>query len=181
MPQNEKSIIRSLLKPSIELDDIIVDDLFEGSSPNLDARVGGKTGRQIHKDLGTDYPLLTINNYVFKMEEILEFRLIAEGFIPTIYLKVALTNSGVFKSQSFPKDGDILSIFIRAKNDAFKPIRNDYLLTTVNAGKGGAEGLGSTIEFRGELFIPIQTRVRHATAAATRIGHTATTATTTTL
>lgn len=157
MPQEEVSIIRTDpdIKPTIQLDDIIVDDLFEGSAPEIGGTLGGgKSGRQYHKDLGTGYPFVTINNYVFRVDEIFEFRLDATDFIPSIYLKVALTNSGIFKSQSFPKDGDILSIFIRAKNDAFKPIRNDYVLTRVNAGKGLAEGLGSVIEFYGELFIP---------------------------
>jgi hypothetical protein len=154
MPNNESSIIRSLIKPTIELDDMVAEDLFEGTSQELGTQVGGKTGRQIQKDLGTGYPFIIINNYVFKIEEIVEFTLDASDFIPTVRLKVNLTNTGVFKSNSFPKDGDIMSVFIRAKNDAFKPIRNDYVITSVDAGKGASEGRGSTIIMDGELFVP---------------------------
>jgi hypothetical protein len=150
----EKTIIRSLFKPTIQLDDLVVEDLFEGTNEELGEAKGTKTGRQYHKDLGPGYPFININNYVFKTEEIVEFTLDAMGFIPKIRVKVNLTNTGVFKSQSFPKDGDIMSIFIRAKNDAFKPIRNDYVITEVDAGKGASEGRGSTIILDGELFIP---------------------------
>lgn len=154
MANNEKSIIRSIVKPTIQLDDLVSEDLFEGTSEDLGAQKGGKTGRQIQKDLGTGYPFININNYVFNNQEILEFTLDATGFIPKVRLKVNLVNTSVFKSSSIPKDGDIMSIFIRAKNDAFKPIRNDYVVTNVDVGKGGTEGRGSTIYLDGELFIP---------------------------
>jgi hypothetical protein len=150
----ENTIIRSLIKPIIQLDDLVLDDLFEGTSDELGAQKNVKTGRQYQKDLGTGYPFININNYVFNTQEIVEFTLDAMGFIPRVRVKVNLTNTGVFKSQSFPKDGDIMSVFIRAKNDAFKPIRNDYVITSVDAGKGASEGRGSTIVMEGELFIP---------------------------
>jgi hypothetical protein len=151
---DDKTVIRSLLKPSIVLDDIIVEDLFEGTSPELEQQKGAKTGRQYQNNMGTEYPLITVNGYVFTKEEIVDFNLNANDFIPKIRLKIALTNSSVFKSQGMPKDGDIMSIFIRAKNDTFKPIRNDYLITRVDGGKGNLEGRGSVITMEGELFIP---------------------------
>jgi hypothetical protein len=151
---DEKTIIRSLLSPTIILDDIILEDLYEGTSEKLTNNKGVESGRQYQNNLGTEYPLVTINGYVFTKEEIVDFSLNANGFMPSIRITVALTNSSVFKSQSMPKDGDIMSIFIRAKNDAFKPIRNDYLITSVDAGKGNLEGRGSNIVMNGELFIP---------------------------
>ena len=151
---DDKTVIRSLLSPTIVLDDIILEDLFEGTSPELQQQEGKKQGRQYQNNVGTEYPLVTVNGYVFTKEEIVEFDLNGNDFLPTIRIKIALTNSSVFKSQSMPKDGDIMSIFIRAKNDAFKPIRNDYLITRVDAGKGNLEGRGSDITMEGELFIP---------------------------
>ena len=148
----ENSVIRSIIKPEIKLDDIILDDLFTGTSDELGDQKGVK-GRQYQKDLGTKYPILTINGYVFKDKEILDFTLDSTGFIPTVRFKVALVDSAVFKSQSMPKDGDIVSIFIRAKNDAFKPIRNDYLITNINDSGGGIEGRGSNLLIEGELYI----------------------------
>jgi hypothetical protein len=154
MAQSESTIIRSIISPTIQLDDLVLKDLFLGTSEELGEQQGQKTGRQYQKDIGTGYPFININNYVFKIEEIIDFTLDAMNFIPRVRLKVNLTNTGAFKSQSFPKDGDIMSVFIRAKNDVFKPIRNDYIITSVDADKGVSEGRGSTIIMEGELFIP---------------------------
>jgi len=154
MAQSESTIIRSLIAPTIQLDDLVAEDLFEGTNEEMAAQQGNKSGRQYQKDLGTGHPFININNYVFKNEEIVEFTLDAMNYIPKVRVKVNLTNTGAFKSQSFPKDGDIMSVFIRAKNDAFKPIRNDYVITSVDAGKGASEGRGSTITMEGELFVP---------------------------
>lgn len=151
---DEKTVIRSLITPTIPLDDLVLDDLFEGSSNKIEtAARGEKTGKQSHKELGTGYPFININNYIFKQSEIVKFELDATGFIPKVLLQVALINQSVFKT-NMPKDGDIMSLFIRAKNDAFKPIRNDYLIKRVDIGKGGQEGAGSDIIMEGELFIP---------------------------
>jgi hypothetical protein len=148
----ESSVIRSIVKPEIKLDDVILEDVFTGTSDELGDQKGVQ-GRQYQKDTGTSYPLITVNGYVFKTKEILEFLLDATGFIPTVRFKVLLADTAVFKSHSMPKDGDIVSIFIRAKNDAFKPIRNDYVITNVNDSGGGIEGRGSTILIEGELYI----------------------------
>jgi len=147
-------VIRSLFSPSIQLDDIALDDLFTGTSPDLENLKGSPTGRQYQNTLGTDYPFIIINNYTFAVHEIINFEIDATGFLPELKLTIALTSTNVFKTVGFPKDGDIASVFIRAKNDAFKPVRNDYLITFVDSGPGGAEGRGSTIEIRGVLFIP---------------------------
>jgi len=155
MPQEEKSIIRSIISPAIELDDMVFDDAFTGTSKNLPENLQGKkTGRQMHLEAGTDYPQVTINSYTFNQQEMNKLQIDATGFLPKLYLKIVLTNTATFKSQGFPKDGDIISIFIRAKNDVFKPIRNDYLVTAVNGGKGGREGTGGSLEIYGDLFIP---------------------------
>jgi hypothetical protein len=155
MPQDEKCIIRSKIAPSITLDDLILDDLYTGTSEKLPENLKeSHTGRQVQNEVGTEYPQILINAYTFTKEEIIKMQIDATGFLPKIYLKVAMTNTSAFKSHGFPTDGDLISIFIRAKNDAFKPIRNDYLITRINGGKGVSEGLGATIEIFGELFIP---------------------------
>lgn len=150
----EKTIIRSEQSPTIVLDDIIIDDVFEGTNEQLENQKDSKTGRQIQKEVGTDYPFITINGYPFAVHEIINFKITSTKFVPTLKLEAVLSNTSVFKSVGMPKDGDLVSIFIRAKNDAFKPIRNDYLITYVDVGPGFAEGRGSSITIEGELFIP---------------------------
>jgi hypothetical protein len=155
MAQDEKTIIRSLLEPKITIDLLQVEDLYTGTSDKLDAtKKGTESGRQYQNQLGVDYPFITVNNYVFGTDEIVDFTIDSNGFIPTILFTFKLTKSDTFRSQSYPKDGDVVSIFIRAKNNAFKPIRNDYIITSVKSGAGGVENSGGMTTISGELFIP---------------------------
>ena len=155
MAQDEKTIIRSLLDPSIPIDRLEVEDVFTGTSDKLDSnKKNTLKGEQVQNLLGVDYPFVTVNNYVFDNSEIELFKLDATGFVPRINFVFKLKKTDAFKSQAYPKDGDILSIFIRAKNNAFKPIRNDYLITDINSGPGGVENMGGITTISGELFIP---------------------------
>jgi hypothetical protein len=155
MAQDEKTIIRSLLDPSIQIDRLEVEDVFTGTSDKLDSnKKDTLKGQQVQNQLGVDYPFVTVNNYVFDTNEIELFKLDATGFVPRVMFVFRLRKSDAFKSQAYPKDGDILSIFIRAKNNAFKPIRNDYLITDVSSGEGGVENMGGITTISGELFIP---------------------------
>jgi hypothetical protein len=154
MAQDENTIVRSLFDPKIKIDRLEVEDVFTGTSDKLKTQKGITTGEQHQNQLGVDYPFLTINNYVFDADEIQSFRIDATGFVPTCTLVFTLVKTDAFRSQSYPKDGDILSVFIRAKNDAFKPIRNDYIIKQVQSGGGGIENRGGTTTITGELFIP---------------------------
>ena len=155
MAQPEKTIIRSLLDPKIKIDRLEVEDAFTGTSDKLpENKKGTSTGHQVQNELGISYPFLTINNYVFDADEIDYFMIDATGFLPQVTFIFTLHKTDAFKSQGYPKDGDILSVFIRAKNNAFKPIRNDYIIKNVSSGEGGQDNAGGTSTISGELFIP---------------------------
>lgn len=151
---DDNSVIRSLFAPQIKLDDMVMEDLFTGTSDVVDAK-GGLSGRQYQNMVGVDYPFVIINGYTFAVHEIIKLSIDATGFLPDIDLTVAMTSTDTFKTARIPKDGDLISVFIRAKNDSFKPIRNDYIITYVDVAPNSApEGRGSTITLRGTLFIP---------------------------
>jgi hypothetical protein len=151
MAQPEKAIIRSLFDPEIVLDTIDIGDV-----DNASYRGGPEVPQteQLGGDLGVRYPYITINGYVFQLQEIIEMRIDSNSLIPTIYLEVQLAGSGAFSSQAFPKDGDLINLFVRARNDVWKPIRNDYIITGVDQSGGDTDGSGSRIVFNGTLFIP---------------------------
>jgi hypothetical protein len=155
MPQAEKAIIRSLLDPTIVLDSMEVGDLDTGTSEQAKSAGQEDTVRdqQISKDIGTNYPFVEINNYVFNQNQITNFEIDYAGFIPTLRMTVGINNK-TFGSASFPKDGDLISVFIRAKNNAFKPIRNDYRITSIRSSGGGSEGSDAFFYITGELFVP---------------------------
>lgn len=155
MPQQEKSIIRSLMDPTVVLDAMIIYDTDTGTST---ANVANKTegevkSKQVSKDIGSNYQFIEINNYVFPMIAIEKFEINYRGFIPTVRLSVTI-QSKTFTSEAIPKDGDRMAVFIRAKDDAFKPIRNDYRIQTVRQSGGNSEGSDSTFDITGELWIP---------------------------
>jgi hypothetical protein len=155
MELDEKTIIRSLFDPTIPIDKMEIRDVSTKTGDEYSPDVKGtETGWKVENLLGQDYPFIIINDYHFDEREILYFEINESDFLPTCTFIFSLVKSDVFSSKSMPKDGDILSVFIRAKNDAFKPIRNDYLILTCDAGEGGLENLGREITITGELFIP---------------------------
>lgn len=153
MPQEEKSIIRSLIDPTIPLDEISFNDTEEGTD---DVNGGAARGKKIQKEVGNVFPLIQINDYVLQQDEVEKLTIDNTGFLPTIDIRFTLGSSpSTFLTTSMPKDGDRVNVFIRARDDAFKPIRNDYLVTDVSTSKGANnQGDGMTIRISGELFVP---------------------------
>lgn len=150
MAQEEKSIVRVLSNSTIELDEFSVADQFEGTSDT-----GSTSPNNLHKQAGNYYPLIMINGYKFDDKELISMRLYMTDFLPTISIKVKMLKSTVFLTKAFPKDGDILSIYIRGRNDIYKPIRNDYVINSVSTnGAINHTGSGMTINISGELNVP---------------------------
>lgn len=142
--------IASIIEPTISLDEQSLTDFSYGSAGFRKSTYKSFESRSV------DYPYLSINKYTFSREEILKCEIDCTNHIPRIYLKLILTASGEFLSRSFPKDGDLVSFYIRGRDDLFKPIRNDYLITSVtsNSSNSSVEGRGMIINIEGELNIP---------------------------
>lgn len=153
MPQAEKSIIRSLCDPTISLDTQVFFDTDTGTAKDFAGPPDQVKDQQTSKDIGTNFPMVEINNYLFAQEQILNFEINSTGFMPTLLFRAKVNNKN-FSSASMPKDGDLVSIFIRAKNNAFKPIRNDYRITQISSQGGDAEGNGGIYTIDGELSVP---------------------------
>ena len=150
MPQEEKSIIRSLLDPTIALDEMSYKDIEEGTNNGYTER-----GDKESKNVGNNFPLIIINDYTVSEDETERMTIDSTGKVPTIALTMNLQDQSTFLSKSMPKDGDRINLFIRARNDAFKPVRNDYLITSVDTSKSQTEsGDGMVVNLSGELFIP---------------------------
>jgi hypothetical protein len=118
-------------------------------------QTGSSTAKNKNEDNASmAYPLIKINDYIFAPEEINNVTIDSTGFLPMINLTVT-TLSKLFVSKSMPKDGDIISIMIRNKNDVLNPIRNDYVITGVPSKAISTNNkLPTTMTFFGELFVP---------------------------
>lgn len=149
---NEKQLIRSFTEPTIILDDIVKEDTEDGTS---DATGNPSGNIKLTKQQGGVTPLVQIINTVFMGDDILYFNLNSSGDIPTLSVEVIVRDKS-FYSNSYPKDGDIVSIFIRSKDDTFHPIRNDYDITSISidSREGGGENAYETMMIYGKLRVP---------------------------
>lgn len=146
-------VIASISEPTIQLLELELADFSYTTGSEALPEVA-------QKDIelrGVEYPHVQVNRYVFGPKEILKLSIDSTNTLPRLSMKAQLLTSGIFLSTSFPKDGDILSIFIRSRDDLLKPIRNDYLIISVETfapASSTQEGKGNIISIEAELYIP---------------------------
>ena len=103
---------------------------------------------------GASTPLLSINDYIISNTELLSMELNTFDNLPTIYVIMKCT-SGIFLSRHFPKDGDVISLFVRSFNNLFKPIKCDFLITQIDSTMSkDSEGNQMVFYINGVLNIP---------------------------
>lgn len=104
---------------------------------------------------GVTYPLIRINDYVFGASNVKSMVLSCTGFLPTISVKLEIVESA-FENKSAPKDGDILSLFMRTSTDALEEVRCDFIIMASDPRKKSAYewAPGSVTTVNGILFIP---------------------------
>jgi len=134
--------ILTIFEKTIELDELSIPETVS------------KDTHTTESVLSIEIPLIKINDYIFNRDEIVNMNIDTTNFLPKITLSVNFLNQ-VFLSKEMPKDGDIISIAIRSRNDLLKIVRNDYVITGVHVMPNLTDfksPVGMT--FYGELFIP---------------------------
>ena len=118
----DSNICRIFVDPEIEktisLDELSISDVVNGGGQNKASDV-----------IGSSYPLICINNNIIKPAEIEYFEISCEKFIPSIYLKINPQNENLWIKDT-PKDGDIISVFIRTTTNLIVPIRCDFIINS---------------------------------------------------
>lgn len=104
------------------------------------------------KITGTIYPVVRINDVEFASNFISHMSISSSGFFPTISLEI-VSNTSDLISKSMPKDGDIISTFIRTNTDALNYLRNDFIITSCNVSLSKFKNR-NTITLQGKLFVP---------------------------
>jgi len=104
-------------------------------------------------ELGLVYPMIRINDVILALKNIRSMSISVSDFIPTIRLNLIYEDS-VFISKNPPKDGDMLSLFIRTDSDAIQYLRDDFIITSCNTSKGSNGNTSSRTSITGKLFIP---------------------------
>jgi hypothetical protein len=123
---NLRKAILQYRNPDIFLDELsVVDTSVQKGDPQAN---DAKTGNIQKKYFGMAEPLIRINSTIVK--NLSYFKLDLTGFKPTVIFRFNTIDEG-FLFTSFPKDGDIFSVYIRAFGQMFKPIRMDFIITEV--------------------------------------------------
>lgn len=118
----------ALFDPSIALDEISVEDFEEGSNPRYKNPDGSETKHS--KIAGTISPYVVINGMKFAYEFIENLEIDISGFLPRLVISIR-EKAGTFMSKAYPKDGDVVNVYIRSESRDFKPIRQDYRILDV--------------------------------------------------
>jgi hypothetical protein len=129
---NLRKTILEYRKPTLVLDELAVvstasqQAVEEGDLDNADF----KSNNDQRKFFGRSEPLIRINN--FRVTGLSYFEIGLSGFKPTIFFKFKTIDER-FIFSSFPKDGDIASLYINPLGKMFKPIRMDFIINDVDS------------------------------------------------
>jgi hypothetical protein len=138
----QKTKIRTVSEPTIPLTSMETDEVL------FDIRYADQTKSSKYK--GTKFPYITFMGREFTITEILSFEIDCSNFLPIMHLEVFIQDRA-FIAHRLPKDGDIISVYMRSHNDVYKPLRNDYLITHIETTSMEDNGVGNIFYVTGVL------------------------------
>ena len=142
---NNSNLVRLIEDPKIKKD-IRFDEL--SLSENGGTSTNG--GSQLNT-VGNDYPIIRINDMVLGKDDIQSMLISSKGFLPAIELSLKFANTALI-SKNMPKDGDMISVFVRTNTSAINYLRNDFIINHVDSNIS-SKSANNTVFLRGELFI----------------------------
>ena len=125
---NEKKAILQYDNPEIILDELSLVDVYKADDEQKTKASHDKQQMSI----GALVPLININSYNVKSIEYLKIDMNSE--IPELLIVFKIFETQ-FLFTGYPKDGDLLSLYIKSHSDSYKPIRHDYTIVEVNSPK----------------------------------------------
>lgn len=143
---NESAVCRIYTDPNIKktlkLDELYISEAQASVNKTIDA-------------VGLSFPLICINNNILKATEIEYMEISCDKFLPNIYLKINPKTENLINKDA-PKDGDIISVFIRCASDLIVPLRCDFIINSSAISKSieTKKQITSKLTLSGELFVP---------------------------
>ena len=87
-------------------------------------------GSSLLDSVGRHVPVVKINDYYFASRQIEYIRIETTEFLPSVYAVFSLDrNNPIAMNQ--PKDGDVISVFMRPMSDVMRSLRCDFRITKV--------------------------------------------------
>ncbi len=150
MSSIERNIL-TIIEPAIVLDELAIVDIESGTE-NSD----GDAVKERPSKFTNIIPIIRINQYSVQADRLELFELDCTGFYPTCRFSFYDTD-GLFTARHFPKDGDLVQVYIRSAGEetTFKPIRIDFTIEDIKPlGGGGSTETSSFILVEGRMNVP---------------------------
>ncbi len=149
--------IISLALNNMKLDEMLKVDKSGGSEDVQKLRDTGETSQY---SIGLESPYILINGYPVS-KGLTKFHLSLNGFLPVIRFSFDVIEP-LFISVSYPKDGDIVSVYLRSPGDLYNPMRMDYKILSVDGGVSSKysstgsdpDGINFKFSIVAECYIP---------------------------
>lgn len=147
MPLTREDIkIKTVASNTIKLDEMYV----SAKTPD-DAKSDEKSAAwdQADKLFGEKTPLILINGYSIT-RYLRYFDMDMNGFMPVIRFGFTALDP-IFLSTNYPKDGDIVSVYIRSAVGVYKPLRMDFNVLNVSSeltsklAESGSDSIGTGV------------------------------------
>lgn len=146
----ERNIL-TVIEPTIELDELEVIDVESGTENSQNTSMKEKPTK-----FTSMIPIIRVNGYDVQGDRLEMFELECTGFYPTCRFSF-FDRDGMFTARYYPKDGDIIQLYIRSQGDetTFKPIRIDFTVEDIKPlGGGGSTDTASQIMIEGRMHVP---------------------------
>ena len=102
-------------------------------------------------------PMICIDDYRIKPVDVCAFKLDYTGFLPMLSFEFVDSSNRIL-STNVPKDGTIIKVYIGGQGDElyYKPIRQDFVLTSIRKVGGEQQNRGNVLRYRvyGKINIP---------------------------
>jgi hypothetical protein len=150
-----EQVVKTTLQPAIPLKELFEEDTSsEGSSKNQ--KTPGYLPSAAEK-IGVKEPYVKLAGILISGVE--KLTIDETGFLPTVSMTF-MDAKGNFAGSSFPKTDFILEVYLKVGNDRLKPIRCDFIVTSIRSiaknftGEKRGYGRGTTYMIKGELYVP---------------------------
>ena len=151
-------ILKGTLLPKIKLQTLADEDTSSETSESP-FFVKNKNLADSSQMIGSSMPYVKIGGQI--LTDIETLMLDETGKIPNITI-IFNDSNGEFSGDVFPKHNTILNLYMKSSSDKLKPIRNDYLITSIksisnkklNDSKDRWSNTSHTYLVKGELYIP---------------------------
>ena len=148
--------LKTSILPKLKLPDLFDLDTSKGST-TASITKAPQSMPDIAQKAGADSPFIKIGAKVVTNIESLTID--ETGFIPKLTLMFKDV-TGEFSGDNYPKKNILVSLYIASPNEQLKPVRNDYLITSMkslvprNIGDNFEFSKNITYIITGDLFVP---------------------------